>query len=213
MNPLWNLNPINFAKWVSAACCLLATLLFSTGCHTHCTYGYSTDSTNNSICATFPIWNATLWSGYDSILYDIIHFPSSYHTGGTMPDTLNTKKMKDYIFSLHTDPKSTFVEIQQCFTLAGCSLNSFYQLAGQKVIILMTHIEPQPETHRSCDWNLEASSNGLYHLAMWQWISVWDKNRRLWRSLLWLWERGNKTTEGIENHTDHIETHHSKWYI
>lgn len=51
MNPLSILNPIIIAKGVSVTCCLLATrfcLLLTIGCHTHCSNGYSTDSTDES---------------------------------------------------------------------------------------------------------------------------------------------------------------------
>lgn len=54
--------------------------------------------------------------------------------------------MTGYICFLNTSPTSAFVEMQQCFTLAGCFLNSFYQLAGQKMTDLMTRVEPPLET-------------------------------------------------------------------
>ena len=71
---------------------------------------------------------------------------SIYHTGGTIPDSLNTQKMTGYICFLNTSATNAFVEMQQCVTLVGCSLNSFYQLSGQKMTNLMTHVEPLLET-------------------------------------------------------------------
>lgn len=49
-------------------------------------------------------------------------------------------QVKDYMCSLHTDPKGAFVEQQGCSTLVAYS---FYQLAGPRMVMLMTHREPQ----------------------------------------------------------------------
>lgn len=64
-NPLCIFNPIKITQWVSAACCLLATLcclLLTVGDHTHCSHGYSSASSSRSGCASVLNWNAIFWS-------------------------------------------------------------------------------------------------------------------------------------------------------
>lgn len=74
MNPLCILNPINITEGVSMDAGHIFCLMPTTGYYTHCSYGYSTDSTKKSNCSTVPNWNATLWSGYNFTICDIFHF-------------------------------------------------------------------------------------------------------------------------------------------
>lgn len=69
--------------------------------------------------------------------------------------------MRNYIYSVPADPVESFDAIQESFTNGGCPLNTFYLLVENKMIMVLT------STRRLCEWYLEFSSKGRYHLAVW----------------------------------------------
>ena len=75
----------------------LFCLLPTTGYHTHCSYGYSTDSTNNSSCVTIPNWNTTFWSGYNFTICVIFHF---FHRSSSLSPYYN-EILQDYQYHQH----------------------------------------------------------------------------------------------------------------